>query len=90
MCRRGIEELRNKYGAFEEALLCEAALLFRQKDSSAAVDVVQKYRKEKGDSCSTSVHFALAQIYLNEGGTKIWNYIYFFKSFFLISFLKGN
>jgi len=47
--------------------LCEAALLFRQKDFTAAIETLEKYRKEKESDCSLSVHFALAQLYLTDG-----------------------
>lgn len=74
--------MRNKFGAFEEALLCEAALLFRQKDFSAAIETLEKYRKEKDSDCSLAVHFALAQMYLTDGSFVIKKIFFVFPYYF--------
>lgn len=61
LCNKSLQEIRQKYGTVQEAVIIEAALLLRSKDPQKAIEVL--------GSVTPTVETQLAriQILLNDG-----------------------
>ncbi len=72
LCRQAIEELRSRFAADKEAVLLEASLLCRQKESAKAVQLLSGFKELRSDNTADDVLLALAQLQISEGTRRVF------------------